>query len=211
MTTRDRARPLPVEQRRTAILRAATPLVRAGGRSVTTREIAEAAGVAEGTVFHVFSDKESLIQAVVESEFETGRVLAELRAIDPGTSLHERLVRVVQVLGGRLAAVFELMTSLGMQRPPDRDDEPGGPGEAGEHGDHGRPAHGELLELIAVALLPDAARLRYSPEQTAGLIRLFAFAASHPSITGDAPLPAEEIVDVLLHGITTTPSEGPTC
>lgn len=187
---------MPAEQRRTSILQAAIPLVRKGGRAVTTKEIAQAAGVAEGTVFHVFADKETLIQAVVEHEFEPGHVLAELRTIDPGASLHDRLVRVVEILGQRLTGIFELMTSLGMHRPPDH------------HHDPGSPPHFELMAFLTELLQPDTEQLRYSAEQTATLVRLFTFAASHPSITDGNPLAPQQITDVLLCGITTHPTCG---
>ena len=52
-----------------------TPLVLAHGSAVTTRQIAEAAEVAEGTIFRVFPDKVSLVEAVVgEAHDEHGRL-----------------------------------------------------------------------------------------------------------------------------------------
>ena len=205
MTTKNRARPLPADQRRDGIVRAAVPLVRQYGRAVTTKEIAAAAGVSEGTLFHVFTDKEAIIAAVVELEVHPGHVLAALRAIDPATDLHQRVVSIVEVLRRRLTGVFELLTTLGMHRPPEQVNEEH---ECPEHDDcqhKNKPRNGppqqEMLAVISDTLRPDADQLRYSPEQTAALIRLFTFAASHPAITDHNPLPAELIADVLLNGV----------
>ena len=201
MTTKNRARPLPADQRRDGIVRAAVPLVRQHGRAITTKEIAAAAGVSEGTLFHVFPDKEAIISAVVELEVDPGHVLAALRAIDPATDLHQRLVSIVEVLRRRLTGVFELMTTLGMHRPPEQAHAEHEDCQHKEKHRHGPPQQ-EMLTVISDTLRPDADRLRYSPEQTAVLIRLFTFAASHPAITDHNPLPADLIADVLLNGIT---------
>lgn len=176
----------------------AAPLVRRLGRTVTTKEIAQAAEVAEGTIFYVFDDKDALIQAVVEREFRIEPVLAELSGIDPGAPLPARLVAIVEVLRRRLRSVFELMTALGMHRPPPPHD------GAGPH-----TPHHDLLTALTTLLSGDAAMLRYPPAKTAELIRLFTFAASHPAITDNSPLEATEIVDVLLGGITTHPEGSP--
>ena len=45
------------------IIDAVIPLILEHGVGITSRQIAEAAGVAEGTVFRAFGDKESLIAA----------------------------------------------------------------------------------------------------------------------------------------------------
>ena len=61
-----RATPLAPEDRRTAILDGAVPLLVEKGGDVTTKEIAQAAGIAEGTIFRVFPDKATLLFAAAE-------------------------------------------------------------------------------------------------------------------------------------------------
>ena len=62
---RGRAAPLPPDERRAAILLAVRPVILARGAAVTSRELAEAAGVAEGTLFRVFTDKVTLVREAV--------------------------------------------------------------------------------------------------------------------------------------------------
>ncbi len=54
------------DDRRKAIVRALLPLLVERGGEVSTREIALAAGIAEGTIFRVFPDKRSLMLAAAE-------------------------------------------------------------------------------------------------------------------------------------------------
>ena len=63
---RERARPLAPEDRREAIIAATRPLLYDHGRDTTTKLIAEAAGIAEGTIFRSFSTKDELFDAVLE-------------------------------------------------------------------------------------------------------------------------------------------------
>src|SRR3954453_14923350 len=65
-TASRRAKPLAPEDRREAIVDAVLPLVVAEGGQVTTRQIADAAGIAEGTIFRAFPDKRALFLAVAE-------------------------------------------------------------------------------------------------------------------------------------------------
>jgi AcrR family transcriptional regulator len=104
-------------ERRAAIVDAARPLVMRYGSAVTTRQIAEAGGIAEGTIFRVFPDKESVVQAVVAEVFDPEPTLRELAAVDRGLPLRERLVAATAVLQGRLSQVFGLLDALGWIRP----------------------------------------------------------------------------------------------
>ena len=59
---------IPAEERRSAILTAAIPVFAANGyERATTREIARAAGVAEGTLYRHFAGKRELLTAVMQS------------------------------------------------------------------------------------------------------------------------------------------------
>ena len=82
-----RAVALPPDQRREALVQATLPLLLVHGRAVTTRQIAEAAGVAEGTIFRVFDSKDELVEAAVRQAFVPGRLANELDDIDPAAPL----------------------------------------------------------------------------------------------------------------------------
>ena len=65
-----RAPALAPDDRRAMIVAATLPLLLEHGDRVTSRQIAEAAGIAEGTIFRVFADKDEIIRAVVESALD---------------------------------------------------------------------------------------------------------------------------------------------
>ncbi|WP_395653607.1 helix-turn-helix domain-containing protein, partial [Phycicoccus elongatus] len=62
-----RAPALAPEDRRAALVEVTLPLVLEHGRAVTTAQIAEAAGVAQGTIFRVFATKEELVEEAIDS------------------------------------------------------------------------------------------------------------------------------------------------
>ncbi len=194
---------MPAAERRATIVAAATPLIRLHGRSVTSGQIAAAAGVSEGTLFHVFDDKDAIIDAVIEVELSTDAVVAELLALDGRVELRALVIGIVEVLRRRLGSIFELMTAVGLRRPPFP---PGDP----RH----QAAHAALLAAVAEALAPRASELRYPVEESATLVRLLTFAATHPAISDGHAMPAEQIADVLLYGVarsTTETARGCSC
>ena len=63
-----------VRARREQIVEAATRVfAEKGFRRATTREVARAAGVSEGTIYNYFEDKDALLMAILESLNETER------------------------------------------------------------------------------------------------------------------------------------------
>ena len=111
-TKRQRVPALAPEERRAALIEATIPLLREHGINISTRQIADAAGVAEGTIFGVFKDKASLIDAAVAKAFEPTPIIRALRAIDPAADLRTRLIAAAEILRERGASQGPLLHVL---------------------------------------------------------------------------------------------------
>lgn len=159
------------------------------GTALTTRQIAEAASIAEGTIFRVFPDKDSLIAAAIEQAFDPAPVEAQLRAIDASLALEARLETAVEILQRRFATIGQLMIAVKMTEVP---------GAKWAHRGGRTPP---TLDTLATVFEPDRDRLRRDPLEAALLLRGLSFAGCHPSLIIDKPLTPAEIVSVLLDGI----------
>ena len=83
------------------------------GGDVTTRQIAEAAGIAEGTIFRVFADKRALILAAAESVMNpAGGREAMARTLAGLDGLEARVVAVVERLGRAWSSRCSVMMAL---------------------------------------------------------------------------------------------------
>src|SRR3954469_13406307 len=96
-----RAAALPPEERREALVAATLPLVLEHGMDVSTRLIAEAAGVAEGTIFRVFPTKNDLVEAAVASAFDPSSLVEAITGVDPSLPLADRLIAAVALMQDR--------------------------------------------------------------------------------------------------------------
>jgi len=189
-----RATPLSPDERRASIVTAAMPLVRARGKDVTTRQIAEAAGVAEGTLFRVFDDKEAIVQAVVSSVLDSGPVVSRLDAIDADRPIDDLLPELVTVLQHRMRNVVEIMMAVRWM-PPEH---------VRRHREDGW-QNDPIMHRIVEMLGGHGDELSIAAGQAAKVLRLLVFAGTHPMISDGRPLETDEIVSTLLDGIRRRP------
>jgi AcrR family transcriptional regulator len=168
-----RAAPLPPDERRLAILKAVLPVIRTRGTDVTTRELAEAAQVAEGTLFRVFDGKDALVREAVAAALDPLEDAARLGEIDLALPLEERIAVALRLGTARIEDVtlwMSLMHRLGH-------------GPQAWRGRHDPAAMTEWAKRQDRAMLfvraqlrrllePDAARLRYPLDAVVELLEL---------------------------------------
>jgi len=184
-----RAAAMPPAERRAAIVAATLPLMLEQGTSVTTRQIAEVAGIAEGTIFRAFPDKDALVKAVIEAAFDPEPVERAFAAIDRGQPLEQRLEQAVRIMQRRLHNIWRLMSVTGRSMgPPDPKDRP-------------RTDFDGLTELFAA----DEELITRPPKFAAQLLRGVTLALSHPLLKPDEDVEPADIVSLFLDGIRRTP------
>ncbi len=189
--TQRRAPALSVDERRDMILDAAVPLIIEHGQNVTTKQIADAAGIAEGTVFRAFADKQELVTAVFARFMDPEPFRRAVRAIDAAAPLEDKVRQIVVLLRERFTGVVGIMHALG---GPDRAKLKGG--HDGRHG-----PRVEMATAVAGVLETESARLRIDAPTAAHLIRLIVFASEFPSLSEAKRLTTDELVDFILRGI----------
>ena len=178
---RRRASMLPPEERRSKIVESTFPLLLAHGEMVTTRQIADAAGIAEGTIFRVFDDKDALIRAVLDAVFDPEPFDNSVRALDPDLSFEAALVALVTLFQRRAMVIWRLASSVG---PRFHDD-----------------ARKNVILSPPVVAFFEAHRdgIGIPPTEAAQLLRSLTLALTHPSLA-EEPMDPQHIVDLFLHG-----------
>ena len=164
------------------IIEATLPLIVEHGEMVTTRQIADAAGIAEGTIFRVFADKDEVIAAAVEAALDSEPLERTLGESDPGLPFDRHLEEAVAIIQQRVVEIWRLMSRIGPKY------QPASPREVSES---------DVLRAVFVA---HAGELTIDPSAAARLLRGVTLAASHPMLT-DEPMSPAEIVRLFLHGV----------
>jgi AcrR family transcriptional regulator len=184
-----RAVALPADERRRMIVEATLPLLLQNGEMVTTRQIADAAGIAEGTIFRVFEDKDTLISAVIDRAMDTELLEEALSRIDVDQSFERCLQAAVVILQQRVVDIWRLVSSVGSRFHDHNKSR--GPQETS----------GALVGLFTA----HKAHLSVTPVVAARLLRALTMSVTHPVLV-DEPMSPREIVQLFLHGIHTRES-----
>jgi AcrR family transcriptional regulator len=195
------------EDRRAAILDAVLPLIREHGFDVSTRQIAEAAGIAEGTIFRVFPDKMALLCAALDQAMDQAGLDEELEEL-PGDNLEDLIDGIVGVLLRRSAEVGQIMVALRASghkgagaHPMVRGRRPRPPQDGADKDPLLRVQSREdrIFRVVADRLTPFADQLNAPVAQTARFIVIFGGAAPRVSRFGE--LNHSAIVRLLTHGV----------
>jgi AcrR family transcriptional regulator len=186
----NRASPLPPGERKAAIIEAVIPAMIEHGASLTSRQIAEAAGVAEGTIFRVFGDKETLLREAADAYLDPAPLRASLARIDPSLPLEAKVAQILAVLRKRFHGVISIMSAIGHAggRPP-------------QVRHPTREQRWEYVSIVAGLVEPELDRLNVPAEDVAPFIRLVAFAMSVPGFTVEPSFDDELLTRLIVYGI----------
>jgi AcrR family transcriptional regulator len=204
---RRRAPAMTLEQRREAIVASTLPLLLEHGSAVSTSQIATAAGIAEGTVFRAFRDKQELLVACMQAGLDSTEEVARVEAIDPDLPMAERLTQGVDALVDYLTRIWQVGQALqgagisreAMHKRVHGDDE-----------DTDKPGPPKELVRVAqaVAGLFDPEALRLDPQHAVRLLLgLVLTNRMETNFEAQVTEPAE-LVDLFLHGAIRKTDEG---
>jgi len=163
------------------IIAAALPLLVEQGEAVTTRQIADAAGIAEGTIFRVFPDKDSLIRAVIEAVFDNQPLEQALAEIDTARPLADVLTEGTALLQERVVSIWRVASSVGPRF-------------------HDSTRRSLIVSPWVEGVLTEHRKeLTLKPAEAARVLQSLTLAVTHPNLTENPMAPAR-IVQLFLHG-----------
>lgn len=197
----NRARPMAPEERRKAIIAATTQLVLDVGPELTTRQIADACGLAEGTLFRAFDSKRDILTAVVEHIIDPASIVDEIAALPDGQSLPDTVAALVESVDSAMRRVRSVMAALHSQLGGER---PHGPPHDQDKAKF-LERHAQLLGAMALVLAPYTDELRVDPDTAAAFIQTTVFASGLPML-GTKINDRIILTDLLIHALVKEPT-----
>ena len=199
---RTRAKPIPAADRRAAIIAATETLLIEHGTATTTRLIAEAAGVAEGTIFRHFRDKRELYRAVAENVFDPtrgGDSMAEV--VEGKADIEDKLRAVIDLLAA--TSQRGLLVMMAVRSAVTEEPDPEGVRHPPSPPKFLIEANKALIDnLTRLVFEPHVNELRLPPRKAALVLRSLTIGAWLPGLNRtNQPLSSEDVIDVLLGGI----------
>ena len=190
---------MAAEDRRAALVAATVPLLHEHGPDVSTRLIAQAAGVAEGTIFRVFPDKNSLVREALLQALDPAPLVEALAEIDADADLRDRLAAAAKLLIQGFAENAQLMSAardLAMATDA-----------APELHERLADARNRMLTALTGMIEPDRTRLRRSPATVARLLILLVGGSAHGLFADTDGLTGDEMAELLLDGALVRPTD----
>jgi AcrR family transcriptional regulator len=187
------------EDRRQAIIEATTQLVLEHGPDLSTRQIADACGLAEGTLFRAFDSKSAILKAVVEQILDPVSIVSEVTDIRRDLTAAETVAELVDAVDRAGRRIRSVMMALHSEK-----------GTEPHRGHHDKAQflerHATLIEAMAATLAPHTDQLRVDPETAATFIQTTVIATGMPMLVGGRLADRPTLTDLLVHALVKEPS-----